>query len=112
MNDAEGVVTRSSLHAGVVSGAAAAAAVVAVALAGGGHGGVALGGRDRGGVGRTPSRDPLGAPSRERSGSGLSTAAAFLTALLALTALSTIWTTSTGAAFEQTVRTAGYLGAP
>ena len=51
--------------------------------------------------GRLPASDP---------GPGLSTAAAFLTALLALTALSTIWTTSTGAAFEQTVRTAGYLG--
>ncbi|MFN8152206.1 MAG: O-antigen ligase family protein [Solirubrobacterales bacterium] len=103
--------TRSSIHAGVVSGAFAAAAVLAVALAGGGSGGVALGVITAAVwialllavlAGRLPA-GPLGP--------GLSSAAAFLAVLLALSALSVTWTTSADAAFEEVVRIAGYLGA-
>lgn len=41
---------------------------------------------------------------------GLSSGAAFLAALLAISALSATWTTSADAAFEEVVRIAGYLG--
>lgn len=94
-----------------MTGALVAVAVAALALAGGGFGGVALG------VttalvwlallvlvlaGRLPTHRP---------GAGLSAAAGCLLALLALTVLSTGWTSSDGAAFAEAVRLAGYLGA-
>lgn len=100
-----------NLHGGVWAGALATAVVTALALPGGGFGGVALG------IavatvwlalivlllaGRLPAGDP--APA-------LIAAAACLLALLALTALSTGWTSSDETAFEEAVRLAGYLGA-
>lgn len=87
-----------------------AAAVLAVALAGGGFGGVALGIATAAVwlalvVLLLAGRLPVGQPSP-----ALTAAAACLLALLALTILSTGWTSSDEAAFEEAVRLAGYLG--